>query len=201
MPAAAEGLHTYQLRLKPLSGEKNLLNNVYSFQIESLKSKQKIVLLAQSPHPDISALVQTLKTNPNFDVFSYLIQDYKEENLNEASLFILHQLPGLNGSGETLIKTLKQRNKPIFFILGRQSNANSLNNFGIVNIIGPPQNFNETQGWINDNFSQFIIDEQLNEFIKKAPPLISIYGTYKVSTDVSTLLNQQLGYVKTNNPL
>ncbi len=201
MPAASEGLHTYQLRLKPLFGEKNLLNNVYSFQIESLKSKQKIVLLAQSPHPDVSALVQTLKTNQNFDVFSYLIQDYKEEHLNDASLFILHQLPGLNGTGETLIKTLKQRNKPIFFVLGKQSNANALANLGIVNIIGPPQNFNETQGWINENFSQFIIDEQLNEFIKKAPPLISLYGTYKVSTDVSTLLNQQLGYVKTNNPL
>ncbi len=201
MPAASEGLHTYQLRLKPLSGEQNTLNNVYSFQIESLKSKQKIVLLAQSPHPDISALVQTLKLNPNFEVFSYLIQDYKEENINEASLFILHQLPGLNGSGETLIKTLKQKNKPIFFVLGKQSSANSLAHFGIINIVGPSQNFNETQGWINENFSQFIVEEQLSEFVKKAPPLISLYGTYKVSADASILLNQQLGYVKTSNPL
>ncbi len=201
LPSATEGLHTYQLRLQNLPGELNLNNNVYTFQIESLKSKQKIVLISQHPHPDISALVQTIKSNPNFEVFSYLIQDYKEEHLNDASLFILHQLPGNNGSGENLIKTLQQKNKSCFYILGKQSSSAALSKFGIIQISGPPNNFNETQAWVNDHFSLFSIDASLQEFLAKAPPLISLYGNYRASADAAVLLNQQIGYVKTTQPL
>lgn len=199
--ASTEGLHTYQLKLEALPGDNNLANNVYTFQVESLKSKQKIVLVSQSPHPDISALGQTLKTNPNYEFYSYLIHEYKEEFLNEASLFILHQLPGNNGSGEALIKSLQQKNKSVFFITGKQSSALALNKFGIVSISGPAQNFNECQAWINDNFPLFIVDDGLNEFVKKAPPLYSLYGNYKAPADAAVLFNQQIGYVKTTQPL
>jgi hypothetical protein len=201
LPSATEGLHTYQLKLQNLPGEINFNNNTYTFQIESLKSKQKVVVIAQHPHPDISALVQTVKSNPNFEVYSYLLQDYKEEHLNDASLFILHQLPGNNGSGENLIKSLQQKNKSCFYILGKQSSSAALSKFGIINISGPGNNFNETQAWVNDNFSLFTLDASLQEFLSKAPPLISLYGNYRGPADASVLLNQQIGYVKTSQPL
>lgn len=201
LPAVKEGLHTYSISLAPLNGESNLKNNTYSIQVQAIKTKQKIVLVAQSPHPDVSAIVQSLKNNPNYEVQSFLIQEYKEENINEASLFILHQLPGNNGLGENLIKTLQQKNKPIFFVLGKQSNTNALNKLGIVNIIGPPQNFNEAQALVKEDFSLFLIDPQLGELTKKLAPLFTPYGTYKTPADAQVLLKQQIGYVKTELPL
>jgi hypothetical protein len=201
LPAAKEGLHTYTISLSPLAGESNLKNNTYTIQVQAIKTKQKIVLVAQSPHPDVSAIVQSLKTNPNYEVQSFLVQEYKEEFLNEASLFILHQLPANNGLGENLIKTLQQKNKPIFFILGKQSNTNALSRLGIVNIVGPQQNFNEAQAILKEDFSLFLIDQQLGELSKKLAPLFTPYGTYKTPADAQVLLTQQIGYVKTELPL
>ncbi len=201
LPANKEGLHSYKVKLQPIAGESNLINNTFSFEVEVLKSKQKLVIVAQNPHPDVSALVQTLKTNPNYEVFSYLMQNYKEEYINEASLFILHQLPGNNGTGEALIKNLQAKNKPIFYILGKQNSSYALGKLGILSINGPPQNFNESQAWINNDFPLFLVDEELSEFVQKAPPLITLYGSYKTPLDATILLNQQIGYVKTNQAL
>lgn len=198
---AKEGIHTYQIKINSLQKEVNLVNNKITIQVNVLKSKQKIVLLYQTPHPDISAITRTLEANTNYELQSYLYTDYKDEGINDASLFILHQLPGNNGEANKLVETLQQKNMPLVYILGKQTGLNYINNQGTLRIIGPNQNYNEAQAWVNQQFSLFQLDENAISNIQKFSPLITPFGNYQIPGNANTLLYQQIGYVKTNTPL
>jgi hypothetical protein len=198
---AKEGLHTYQISIAPLNKESNLLNNKVQIQVNVVRTKQKIVLLYLNAHPDIGAIVKSLEDNPNYELSSYSLSDYKDEGINEASMFILHQVPGSRGEGAKLLQRLQQNNIPIFHIIGRQTGLAFLANAGTLKITGPAQNSNESQAWVNDNFPYFQIDENLKTSIQKFAPLIAPYGNYQIPAEAPVLLFQQIGSVKTNTPL
>ncbi len=198
---AKEGFHNYTLRIQNLSNEMSYINNESQIQVNVIKSKQKIVLLALSPHPDISAIRQSLEANPNYEVKFSLLNDFNNEWLDEASLFILHQIPGYRGEGVSLVSQLSKRNIPCLFILGRQSNIPLLAQLTPLQISGPIGNFNEAQALYPGNFNSFQLDMNQLELLPKFAPLIAPYGTYKIPNDASVLFNQQIGYVKTGLPL
>ena len=201
MPAAKEGLHTYSFKIQNLKDELNFINNQTQIQVNVIKAKQKIVLLALSPHPDIAAMRKSLEANPNYEVHFSLLDNYNNEWMNEASLFILHQIPGLRGEGYALVSQLNSKNMPCLFVLGRQSGMNQLGQLSPLQITGPVGNFNESQAWYQPNFNLFQLDPSQLELMPKFAPLISPYGTYKIPNDASLLFNQQIGYVKTALPM
>ncbi|MBC7384156.1 MAG: VWA domain-containing protein [Bacteroidia bacterium] len=201
LAAAQEGLHVYTIRVQKLKNEMNYINNDYQIQVNVIKTKQKIVLLAQSAHPDIAAIRKSLEANPNYEVKFALFENYKNEWMDDAGLFILHQLPGLREEGFNLIAQLAKKNMPCLFIVGRQSGLNQLAQLSALQITGSVENFNEAQGWPLASFNLFQLEEDQLNLLSKFAPLITPYGNYKIPTDAAVLLNQQIGYVKTNNPL
>lgn len=198
---AKEGLHTYTLSVKPLAGESNTKNNSIQIQVNVLKAKQKIVLLYQTPHPDIAAIKNSLSSNGSYELLVKNLADYRDEGIQDAALFILHQIPGQRGEGVRLVDRLQKNNMPVMHIVGRQSGLSYLSATGILKINGSAQNANESQGWLNENFSLFQVNKDFQESIQKFSPLYTPYGNYQIPTDAQVLLFQQIGYVKTNNPL
>lgn len=201
LSAAQEGLHVYTIAIQKLRNEISYVNNEARIQVNVIKTKQKIMLLAQTPHPDVSAIRQSLGTNPNYEVKFSLLKDYNNEWIDEASLFILHQLPGLKGEGYNLIAQLTKKNMPVFFIIGRQSGLNALTQLSALQVAGPPENFNEAQAFFNPNFNLFQLETNQQDLFGKLTPLITPYGRYKIPNDAAVFLYQQIGYVKTNAPL
>jgi hypothetical protein len=53
LDAKKKGMHHYRLELSAISGEITTVNNVKDLFVEVLESKQKVLLLAASPHPDL----------------------------------------------------------------------------------------------------------------------------------------------------
>ncbi|MDP1727173.1 MAG: hypothetical protein Q8M15_10355 [Bacteroidota bacterium] len=201
LPAAQEGLHVYSISIQKLNNEISYVNNEARIQVNVIKTKQKIFLLAQTPHPDVSAIRQCLASNLNYEVKFSLLSDYNNEWMDEASLFILHQLPGLRGEGYNLVAQLNKKNMPVFFIIGRQSGLNVLAQLSALQVAGPPENFNEAQSYYNPNFNLFQPEPNQQEMFGKLAPLITPYGTYKIPNDAAIFMYQQIGYVKTTAPL
>lgn len=198
---AKEGIHTYKIAIAPLTKEANNANNSRYIQVNVLRSKQKLVLLYLAPHPDVASIIRSLENNPNYELKAYELAEYKDENLNDASMFILHQIPGLRGEGNKMLQRLQTANMPLFIITGKQSGLTYLGNAGALRINGIAQNFNEAQASVNQNFPLFDIGEELTQSVQKFAPLISPYGTYQVPADAHVLFYQQIGYVKTTSPL
>ena len=126
LEAKENGLQHYHITISPLNDEITLSNNNKDIFIEVLDSRQKIVILSNSPHPDISAIKQTLETNRNYDIEDYLINDFNKP-ISNYNLVILHQLPSNNSIFNKLLADIQKHNIPVLFILGAQTNYNQFN--------------------------------------------------------------------------
>ncbi|MCG9881203.1 MAG: VWA domain-containing protein [Bacteroidia bacterium] len=198
---ASEGIHTYEISISPLSNEASYANNKVSVQINSLRNKQKILLLYLTPHPDIGAIQRTINQQNNYQVEVLSHSEFKLDKLGETGLVILHQLPGNKGEGVQLINQFKEKNVPLFYILGKQTGISFFNQVSKQRLSATAQNQNEAQAWVNSQFNLFQLDENMAEALTKFNPLYTTYGNYQLSIDAQVLLNQQIGFVKTNIPL
>jgi len=187
-----------------ITNEVSLVNNRMDVFINVIDGKQKIALLAYTPHPDIAAIEKTLGQQENYSTSTFIVsQQQTPNNLEQYSLIIAHQLPGLNGEGTVLLKQLKDKNIPILYVLGAQTNTGYLNQLEPTLQVGGTRvgNMNEVTPIYNNNFSLFTLSNEEQEHIKKFPPVMSPFGNYKINGEVEVLFKQQIGYVKTEYPL
>jgi len=201
LEAKESGLQHYHLNLSPLPGEISKKNNATDIFVEVIDDRQKILILANSPHPDISAIKQSLESNINFQVESSYINEFNQP-LDKYNLVILHQLPSTTNSATSLLSKLKQANIPVLYILGSQSDIFAFNRLKKgINILTAKMSLNESLPAINNEFSLFGIDNDDKKLFDIFPPLISPFGDYKQSNATHALFFQKIGKVTTQQPL
>jgi hypothetical protein len=54
--ADEQGVQEYSIKVKPIKGEEDVINNTQKIYIDVLESRQKILLLSEIVHPDISSI-------------------------------------------------------------------------------------------------------------------------------------------------
>ena len=195
------GLQRYKVIVSNLSGERNTRNNQRDIFIEVLDSKKKVLIYALSPHPDLSAMKDALLSNKNYDV---VIKYYPEAvgNVDQFTLAILHQIPGLNSSSSSTISLLQNQKIPLVYVLGNLSDLGAFNAIqNAVSINGNTKNQNESQAVVNTAFTLFTMSEPLQSAVAKFPPLSVPFGNFKMDPSSSTFLFQKIGKVETNYPL
>jgi len=195
------GVQRFVIQISSLPDEKNLLNNYKEVAIEILDSRQKILIVANSPHPDISAIRQSLEDNDNYEVTYTKIDDFKG-SIDEYNLVILHQIPSATNSATSLLSEIVSKDIPVIFIVGAQSSFNNINSLDLgLKITHLNSAFDESQSVLNTNFSLFEIEEDFTELVSKFPPLVCPFGTYDVSANLNVLMYQKINSIKTDYPL
>lgn len=202
LEAKEAGTQHYIVSLTPLAGEVSTVNNRFDVFVNIIDGKQKIALVAYAPHPDITAYKQSIEQNENYSISTILYDKFSEAQLKEYSLVIFHQLPGPRGEGSNLVKAAREQQVPALYIIGAQTGLSYLNTVEpAVSITSNRSSNNEVVPSIGSGFSLFTFGDEELEVIRKFPPLISPYGSYKINVESETLFSQQIGYVKTNFPL
>jgi hypothetical protein len=198
--ATEPGLQRYRAHLSVQPGEVSLANNTQDFFVEVLDGREKILLLSDAPHPDIAALKQSIENNQNYQVDAVSMKDFDKKAAG-YNLVIFHQVPSLNTNSK-LVNEIMASDMPVLFIVGSQSNLRVFNGFQAGLAITPiGQRFSEPQPVLEDHFPLFTLSEALREYIPKLPALESPFGTYKTSTSAVPLLTQEIGIIKTREPL
>jgi len=199
--AKESGLQKYSISLSAVNDEITLSNNHKDIFIEVLDARQKILILAANPHPDISAIRQTLENNKNYDVQMSLANDFTK-SVSDYNLIILHQLPSVNNVMGKVFTEIEKSNIPVLYILGSQTNIMQFNAINTGLSITPKnQAFNDALPSTISEFPYFTLSDESRKMINYFPPLISFYGNYKMSTAAEPLLVQKIGNVVTNQPL
>ncbi len=195
------GVQHYRISLSPVEGEITKVNNTKDVYIEVIDARLKVLILAAAPHPDISALKQTLSDNKNFVLETALMSDLKVKP-EAYDLVILHQLPTKNYDISSIISKLDAKNIPRLFILGTQTDPLRFNKIqSALTINGDGRNWNDVQGITQPNFSLFTLDPSVASQINQFPPLTVPFGDYKITGNAKVLLNQQIGKIETKYPL
>ena len=201
LDANESGVQRYRVSLSSIAGEATRSNNVKDFFVDVLDARQKLLLLANSPHPDISALKQTLETNKNYQVTVNYIKKLKVK-LEDFDFVVLHNLPSKQNDISSVLNKLNTRKIPRMFIVGTQTNLARFNKVQpLLTIQGQANNPNDVQGIISNEFNLFTIEESLRNNLPTFNPLIAPFGEFNVRGDAQVLLYQRIGKVETKYPL
>jgi hypothetical protein len=201
LDADKPGVQRFRISTGSIPGESVKENNTKDIFVEVLDARQKILILAAVPHPDLTALKQSLSVTKNYEVSVFMISEFKQ-NVADYDFVILHQLPSRFNDATGIINTLQARGIPRFFITGAQTNYARLNQVqGLMNIRTDGRNTNEVQGRLAAEFSLFTNDERLARELPSFAPVIAPFGEFTVSPGAQTLLYQRIGKVDTKYPL
>lgn len=197
LTADKKGVHRYSVKIAPANNEVSVQNNTDTFYVEVIDSKQKILLVYDGPHPDISVIKQGIESNRNYSVKTVLTADLNTIKPADYSLIIFYQtIPqGLTeGAGKAHL--------PAWYIMGAQADVNAFKNAQkLLNVSIGRQDMQEVFGRPVNDFTLFSLSDSSKNIISKLPPLLAPFGTYSASAVAQTLLRQTIGSIATTYPL
>jgi hypothetical protein len=197
--ADKKGIRKFTISLAPLKNELSVQNNTETIYIDVLDARQKILLLYDGPHPDLSVIKQAIESNKNFEVKTSQVSDIAAVKLNDYSLAILYQL---SADSYRKLQNLLQSKNPVWYIAGTQVDINAFNNAQkAVKINSGGQEVQEAFAQPVSTFSAFTLTDSTQNKLSKLPPLVAPFGNYTASGTASVLLKQKIGNVETNYPL
>ncbi len=192
---------SYRVSLSPLSDEISTRNNSKTLYIDVIDARQKVMILAEGPHPDLSAIYQSLSQNKNYEIEIKYAAD-KPINVNQANLVIFHNLPSRSWDIASEIEALNKRRVPRVFMTGSQTDYTRFNSLEQgVRVNGFNQSMNASEPVYQQGFSEFIISERSANVLKQFPPVSSPFGEFKVESDSKLFARQRVSTIETNYPL
>ncbi|MBX2841512.1 MAG: VWA domain-containing protein [Flammeovirgaceae bacterium] len=205
--ANEEGMQHYVVRVIPINGEFTTENNIKNVYIDVLDSKEKILLLAAAPHPDIKAIRSIVEKNKNYDFEVYIpgLTPNADQNFKideKYDLVIFHQVPNLRRVGNNLLQEFKKRGVATWFIVGNQTDINFFNsNNQVVSIITSGRQTDKVTPDYNNGFNKFTFDNEKKAVLAKSPPVTVPFGNFELSGTSEVILYQKVGSIVTNKPM
>lgn len=197
--ASEPGMKHYRIRLSAVDGEVSVANNVKDLYVEVVEKRDKVLILANAPHPDVAAIKQSVEETRNYKV-EVVLGSSSVSNIGEYALVILYQLPGINDA--SLMQSIRAQKKSVMFILGAQSNIASFNgNQTMLAITGNNGNTTDALPVVNADFTLFTVPDIVRQSLTAFPPLAAPFGDYKQSPSAIPLFRQKIGNVTTAYPL
>ncbi len=197
--AKNKGIQQYTIRLSPVSNELSVKNNTQTIFVEVIDGRQKVLILANSPHPDLAALKQSIEINKNYSLKVSYADDVSKADIEEAGLVILHQLPSVSNSAQEILKMLSA--KPLLYVLGAQSNVNSFSSSQSILGITSSGNTQEAIASFEPDFYSFTLSDANKQRIRNFAPLLSPFGNYGLKGLGNIMMTQQIGKLVTKMPL
>lgn len=195
------GVQRYRISVSGIADEVSTANNTRDIFVDVLDARQRILVLANAPHPDLSAMRQSLLTGKNNEVEVAYAKDFSG-NLKDYDLVILHELPSAKYSIENVLTSIGQLNKPALFIVGESTNYNRLNAVQtLLNVNVSTASTNSASARIEPAFTLFTLSDELRQALSRFPPLVSPFGKYAAGPNTSTMLYQRIGRVDSDYPL
>lgn len=186
------GLQNYTVAISVLNEEINSANNTQSFVIDVIDNRDKILLLASAPHPDIAAIKQSIINSQTYELDIAYVSQFNK-SIKPYSLIILHQVPQL----PTLLLNELNLGTQSFWIIG-----NTIpNGLGLQSQLNNSNRFNEVEAAVQSNFVLFNISEKLTNYLKEFPAVKCNFGNSVIPNGSSALMHQKIGSVETTNAL
>jgi hypothetical protein len=199
LEAKSAGLQHYTISVSQVEGEQNIANNSQEVYVEVVDSKQKVLLIANAPHPDVFALRDALSKNKNFKVDVQMAERAKA-SMNDYSLLVLHNLPSVKYNVASLSEEAKRLGISVLYVVGSQTSIPLFNaSQNALQIVSRGGTVNDAQGLLNNDFSYFTINS--NQQVSSLPPLASPFGDYKTGISTQVLMWQKIGNATTTYPL
>ena len=197
LKASKLGQHLYTVTLSALNKEISTKNNTQQTIVEVIDDRQKVLIAAAGPHPDLAALKQAIALNKHFEPIVVLNDELLKIDPKNYGLIILYQLPGIQFNAKPLLDKIQQSKAAVWYILGAQSNISQFNQLQTqVNLTGNNGTLQYVYSDISSNLSAFDLDPAFRKMIGTFDPLQAPTGQLKVSGNTIPVFDQRLSQQK-----
>ncbi len=199
--ANKKGLQHYTVEVSRVSGEFSVENNKRSAYVDIIEGKQKILLIAKAPHPDIKALQSVISINENYQLDTY-IPGISTHKVDKYDLVILYQLPDKSNTAKKIIDDYLKKGTSTLFVYGNQTNERQFNTLnGVLNISTRSRQPDKVLPSFNTDFQKFLFEKENQNIVNQYTPVYVPYSDFKLKPGAETILYQRIGSVKTKKPL
>lgn len=202
--AQQKGMQRFTVEVVPLNAEFSTKNNAKDAYIDIVDGKEKVLLVALAPHPDVKALKSIIEKNDLYELTIKIIQsdDLSQIGSQPFDVLILHQLPDIYGMGGNVVSRLLAQAKPTLFVLGNQTNITSFNGMQqTLSIAAQAGKADKVTAKFNNNFNLFNLDGDKLNLLERLPPILAPFGDYKPTAGSEIILYQRVGSLTTPKPL
>lgn len=189
-----ENLRHLQISIPLFEDEAIKENNRSDLFMEVIDGREKVLIVASAPHPDIKAIRSALEATDNYQTELYIpdIHDQKPSEIFDVVIF--------HGAFTSGINFQPKESPGIWYILSNESSLTSASKaLPYLDIKRNGSQPDKVTGSFNQNFSKFKI-EDVSAF-EEFPPLEVPFGDYSTSGPVEILMYQKLGSITTRKPL
>ena len=171
---------------------------IQTFYVDVIDNRRKVAIVANAPHPDLSALKRSIESSANYEAKLFLASDPVKLN-DEYSLVILHNLPSATHTS----LPFELDKIPQIYIVGMQTDLPRFNalHTGLEIISKAAGKSNEVTALHQEQFSLFLYDNDDVAIVEQLPPLKAPFGESRLSAGVQTLFNARLGNIDMRQPL
>ncbi|WP_293301346.1 hypothetical protein [Pedobacter sp. UBA4863] len=202
LKATKIGVHRYTVNLSEVNNEITTKNNSQTIFVEVIDGRQKILLAAAGPHPDLATFKQAIALNKHYEVTNAIAEELESVDVAKYSLVILYQLPAVNYSATSLINKLKQQKVATWFVLGAQTNLQGFNQAQTqLNFTRPNGSLQEVFPYYEHNFTAYNLNTDALKQLETYDPLQTPFANMMIKGSCTAVLNQRIGKVNTQNPL
>lgn len=196
------GIQKYTIQLSVLSNEITTKNNTQTFYVEVIDGRQKVLLAAVAPHPDLGVIKEAISQNKHYDAKLALADDLSSIDPSKFDLIVLYQLPDAQNISASFLKKLNLIKKPIWYILGANSGISSFNKIqNQVDLSSSNGQVQEIYPILVKDFTSFNLSEADRRIFAAFDPLLSPFGRLTVNANVASVFNQRIGQLSTQQPL
>ncbi|UXX81248.1 VWA domain-containing protein [Reichenbachiella carrageenanivorans] len=199
--AGEKGMQQLDLRLQVLEDEATTSNNFRRIFVDVVDGKQKILLVAPTPHPDIKMLAAVIEKNQNYELTIY-VPGLTEPKTEKYDLVIAHQAYSRYAKANDAVKDQRKKGVPVLMIFGERSNvlvASRTEELFTLKQKGAKRDL--IFGAVNDDFSLFSMSDDIRTNFRNYPPVSVPYGDVLLPANAEVLLYQRVGSIQTDKPL
>ncbi|RZK67568.1 MAG: hypothetical protein EOO95_02565, partial [Pedobacter sp.] len=165
------GVQKYTVQLGALSNEITTKNNSQTFYVEVIDGRQKVLLAAAAPHPDLGVLKEAISLNKHYEAKLALADDLNAIDPSKFDLIVLYQLPDAQNISASFLQKVTALKKPMVY----------------------PDFAN--------GFTSFNLSEEDKKQFSGFDPLLMPFGRLTVNASATPVFNQRIGKVSTQQPL
>ena len=196
------GVQRYTINLSEVKNEITTKNNSQTIFVEVIDGRQKVLLAAAGPHPDLATFRQAIELNKHYEVTTALADELESVDISKYSLVVLYQLPAANYSASSLISKLREQKIAIWYVVGAQTNLQAFNQSQ------NQLNFTRANGSLQDifphyenSFTTYNLNADALKQLEGYDPLQVPFANMLIKGSYTSVLNQRIGKVNTQTPM
>lgn len=199
LEARKKGVQKIEIAIEPVKDELSTQNNHQTIFVNVLDGREKVLIVADAPHPDLAALKEAIENNKNYEV-KLTFPDQLPENVQDDGLIIFHNLPSAAHPIRSFLSKTQQKSR--WFIIGTQTLGSALNqDQNLLNINTPNVATQDYSPQLHPSFYAFSLSDEAKNGLQNLAPLTAPFGNYALKNAGTVLFNQKIGNVNTSAPL